>query len=44
MVAGGMPTANSTHPEDILEFVIAMFQVLEHFNTKAQKNLQIRVG
>ncbi|KAH3761604.1 PAS domain S-box protein [Pelomyxa schiedti] len=44
MVVGGMPTTNSTHPEDVLEFAIAMFSALEFFNVHRHHKLRIRVG
>lgn len=44
MVSGGMPTPNSTHAEDVLEFAIALFQALEYYNETHKSNLRIRVG
>lgn len=44
MVAGGMPTANTTHAEDVLEFAIALFETLEYYNKTHKYNLRIRVG
>eukprot|EP01105_Mastigella_eilhardi_P014492 TRINITY_DN3303_c0_g1_i3.p1 TRINITY_DN3303_c0_g1~~TRINITY_DN3303_c0_g1_i3.p1 ORF type:complete len:1625 (-),score=379.64 TRINITY_DN3303_c0_g1_i3:66-4940(-) len=44
MVAGGMPTPNSTHAADVLEFCIAMFITLGQFNETTNRSLQIRIG
>lgn len=44
MIAGGMPTANSTHAEDVLEFAIALFKTLEYYNETHKCSLRIRVG
>eukprot|EP01105_Mastigella_eilhardi_P011765 TRINITY_DN2700_c0_g1_i5.p1 TRINITY_DN2700_c0_g1~~TRINITY_DN2700_c0_g1_i5.p1 ORF type:complete len:255 (-),score=71.72 TRINITY_DN2700_c0_g1_i5:41-805(-) len=44
MVAGGMPVPNKTHPQDILEFCVAMCTTLEQFNAAFKHELQIRIG
>eukprot|EP01105_Mastigella_eilhardi_P018321 TRINITY_DN422_c0_g1_i1.p1 TRINITY_DN422_c0_g1~~TRINITY_DN422_c0_g1_i1.p1 ORF type:complete len:395 (-),score=94.53 TRINITY_DN422_c0_g1_i1:220-1404(-) len=44
MIAGGMPTANATHPEDVTEFCIAMFHMLHIFNSATGHDVHLRVG